>query len=103
MVKSKRHCVMKLLGLVRKICNVSACVIVDDVLGSLIESLFNVLMIRGDDFKSLPKNLEASEHRHDVLDDAGFAIASPKFRDSHMEELVNRGQELTKTYLALKG
>ena len=65
--------------------------IVDDVLGSLIESLFNVMLIRCDDFKSLPKHLEASEHRHDVLDHVVFEIASPKLRDSHMEELANRG------------
>ena len=103
MVKSKRYCAMKLLNLVKKIYNGSTYVIVGDAVGNLIESLYNVMLIRGDDFKSLPKCLEASEHRHSALVGAGFDIVNPKFRDSYMEELVNRGQDLSKACLALKG
>ena len=103
MIKTKRYCAMQLLGLVRKICNGSTYVVVDDVVGSLIESLHNALLIRGDDFNSLPKYLEVSEHRYAVLDGAGFEIANAKFRDSYMEEQINRGQDLSKTYLVLKG
>ena len=55
MLKTKRYCAIKLLDLVRKMCNGSTCVIVDDVIGNLIESLCNVVLIRGDDFKSLPR------------------------------------------------
>ena len=57
MVKAKRYCSMKLLDLVKKICNGSTYVIVDDVVGNLIESLYNVMLIRGDDFNSLPRYL----------------------------------------------
>ena len=103
MVKDKQCCAMKLLGLVQKIMNESTYEVVDDAVGSLVESLHNVLLIRGDDFDSLPKYLEASEYRHAALDGDGFEAASPKFCDACMEELVNCGQELGRTYLALKG
>ena len=78
-VKDKQCCAMKLLGLVQKIMNGSTYVVVDDAVGSLVESLHNVLLIRGDDFDSLPKYLEASEHRHAALDGDGFEVASQSF------------------------
>ena len=53
---------MKLHGLARKICNVSVYIVVEDVLGSMLELIFSMIMIRGDACKSLAKYLEAIEH-----------------------------------------
>ena len=41
MVKKSRFCAIKLHGLVKKICNGSIVVIVEDVIGNAIEALFN--------------------------------------------------------------
>ena len=60
MVKTKRYCAMKLYELARKNYNGSTHVVVDDVVGNILEALYNVLLITGDDFQSLPKYLEAS-------------------------------------------
>lgn len=103
MPKTKRHCAMKLWELVKKSCNGSACAVVDDVIGNLIEAMRNALLVRGDDFSSLPKCLEALEHRHKILTQTGFDVASEKLRDNFMSELENRRQEESKLHLKLKG
>lgn len=58
---------MKLHGLTRKICNGSTPIIVDDVSGNMIDTLCNLALIRGEEFDSLHKNLEDSEHRFLLL------------------------------------
>ena len=75
----------------------------DDVVGNLLETMYDAMLIRGDDYPSLPKYLEASAHRNDVLEEAGFGVANPKFRDAFMRELMDRRQGTSKLYLALKG
>ena len=92
MDKSKRNFAVKLHNLVRKNCNASTYVIVDDVTGKLLESLCSFILIRGHDFSSLPKHLEVHEYRHEILREAGFEVANPKFRDDLLLELENRGQ-----------
>ena len=62
MVKTKWCCAMKLLELVKKICDGSMFVVVDDIVGNLLEAMHNSLLIYRDDFPMLPKYLEASEH-----------------------------------------
>ena len=47
---------MKLHEIVRKICNGSTGVVKDDVMGSMIESLYSLLYLRGEDCDSLSKN-----------------------------------------------
>ena len=99
----KRCCAMKLWELVKKCCNGSTCVVVDDVIGNLLETMCNTLLIRGDNFASLPKYLKATEQRHKMLTETGFEVASEKLHDNFMAELVNRGQEEGKLHLKLKG
>ena len=66
---------MKLHQLVRKNCNGSTYMVVDDVIGNFLEVMYNVLLIRGDNFKSLPKYLE---------------VANLKFFNNMIGELENR-------------
>ena len=39
-------------------------VVVEDVIGSVIKGLFNFMLVRLEDFPTLPKYLEASEHKY---------------------------------------
>ena len=46
--------------LIQKICNGSTCIIVEDVIGNAMECMYAVMLLKGDDFDSLPKYLEAA-------------------------------------------
>ena len=96
MCNTKRHCAINLHNLVKKICNDSTYVVVDDVVGNMLESLHSVFLIRGDDHTSLPKCLEVSQHRFEVLEESGFNMVSPIFRDACMDDLNNCGQSTVK-------
>ena len=78
---------MKLRALVKKTSNGLISVEVDDAVGRMLQSLFNVLIIRGDDRITLPKYHEETQHRFEVLEEAGFDISSPKVRDVYINEL----------------
>ena len=56
---------MILHKLVRKIYNGSTTVMFDDVVGNAVESMHSMLLLRGDDYQSFPKILEASVQRHE--------------------------------------
>ena len=92
MVMKKRYYAYKLYQLVRKNCNGSTYIVVDNTIRSFLESMCNVLLIREDDFKSLLKYLKKAAHRIKVLDEAGFKVAKPKFHYAVIEELENRDQ-----------
>ena len=102
MYKTKRFCAIKLHDIVKNVCNSSTHVVVDDVVGNMLESLNNVCIIRGNDFRLLPKCLDSTQHRFEVLEEAVFDMASPKFRDECMDEFDNRGQSKCKVHQALK-
>ena len=76
--------------------------VVEDVVGNMLESLCNVFLIRGDDYSTLPKYHEAAQHRFEVLEEAGFDMTSPKFRDDCMNELKDRGQRSVNTHQAMQ-
>ena len=90
--KTKRHCPTKLLELVKKTWSGSTCVTVDDVVGSVLESLRNALLIRGDDCSTFPKCHEATQNRFEALEEDGLDMTSPKFRDAYISGLEDRGQ-----------
>ena len=52
MVKKNILCTIKLHNLVRKDCNILTVVVVEDIIGNLIEALFNFSLSRGEDFDS---------------------------------------------------
>ena len=71
MCKTKRHCAMNLYAMVKKTCNGSTYVVVDDVVGKMLEYLHNVFLIRCNDCITLLKYHEAAQHRFKVLEEAG--------------------------------
>ena len=93
---------MKLLELVKKTCSDSTCVTVDDVAGSILESLRNALLIRGDDCSTFPKCHEATQNRFEALEEDGLGMTSPKFRDTYISGIEDRGQYSRHTCQDLK-
>ena len=75
--------------------------VIRDILGNWLESLYLVLLIRGNDYNSLSKYLEVSKYRFEVLKEAKFDVASKDLHDRYMEELDNQGQLLSNLYLKL--
>ena len=61
----------------------------EDVIGNLIEALYSMFLIRGDDYSGLSKNLEASNHRCAVLLEALFDITNDRLRDAYIDKLSN--------------
>ena len=49
MCKTKRHCAIKIHTLVKNLCYFLTYVVVDDIVGNMLESMYNVFMIRGND------------------------------------------------------
>ena len=76
---------MKLHHLVKKKCNRSTGVVVEDMLGNLADSLCNMLPIRGNDYAGLPNHLEALDCRSAVLKEALFDIANKRIRYACIE------------------
>ena len=93
MVKKNKLCAVKLHDLVRKNCNGSTVVVVEDVIGNLIEALFNFALIRGEEYEHFPKCLQAQEYKFEVLSGGGFDVAGTKSSDLHMNELISREQK----------
>jgi len=92
MVSQERFDSKTLHRLIRKICNGSTSVVGEDVLGNLMESLYSFLMIRGDDYDSLPKYLEVLEHRYCIPKESVFDVVTDSLRDAYLDELLKRGQ-----------
>lgn len=90
-VVSNRYYIMRLHSLVKKNCNGSTNVVVDDIIGNLVESLYGIILMRGDDYTSFSKYLEALIHKYQVLSEAHFNIAILELRDTYLLELDNRG------------
>ena len=57
---------MILHKLIKKICNGSAIVLIEDVMRNLIESLCNLLNVCGEDHESTPWYMEAHEHKYEM-------------------------------------
>jgi len=103
MVSKRRYNSMTLYKLIRKICNGSMSVVSGDVLGNLMESLYTLLMVRGEDYESFPKYFEVVNHRYNILKESGFDLATDNLRDTLMVELSNRGQSESQMYKRLMG
>jgi len=98
MTSNKSFSAMKLYKMMRKICNGSVSMIGEDMLGNLMESLYNFLLIRGNDYNYLPKYLKVVEHRYNVLKELEFDLATDNLRDNFMAELMNQGQLKSQLY-----
>ena len=67
MVETDQCDVIILRNLIQKVCSGSAAVVVDNVVGTILEVLRNFLLNHRDDHKSLLKYLEASDRKFEVL------------------------------------
>ena len=84
---------MVLCQLIKRICNGSTSVVVEDGIVNLVEALCSFTLIRGDEYDAFPKHMEASQHRFEVLKMVGFDMATSALRHSYMDELRSRKQE----------
>ena len=84
MEKSNCFHVMKSCKLVKKNCNGSTRVVVEYVLGNMMDSLHNMMLVKGDEYEEFPKHLETFKHHFDVLKKSGLDIASEELRDRCM-------------------
>ena len=50
------------------------------------------MLIQGDEDDALPRCVETSHHRSEVLKLTWFDMAKLELRDNHMEELLSRGK-----------
>ena len=66
---------------------------VEDVIGNLIEAIFNFALIRVEGYESLSKYLQSYECKFELLSGGGFDVADTKLRDPRLNELIIRGQE----------
>ena len=57
---------------------------------NLVEALKNFTLIRGEEHDMLPKDMEASQHRFEVLKMDGFDMVTLGLRDRHVDELSSR-------------
>jgi len=76
MNKSKRFNTMTLYSLIKKIYNGSTLVIVEDMIDNVLEVLYNFVLIRREEYDSLAKYLEASEHQFSLLQQVGLDLAT---------------------------
>ena len=72
MISANRCDVMVLYQLIKRICDGSTHVIVEDVLGNLADTLHNFSLIQGEEYDTLQKHMEDSQYRFEVLKMAGF-------------------------------
>ena len=93
MIKSKKYCGIKLCHLIRKTCNGSTIVIIEDVIGNLVEALCSMFFIRGNDYSGLPKCRKSSKHRCAVLLEALFDMTNDRLRSACIDELINCEKE----------
>ena len=94
---------MKLHQMIRKNGNGSAHVVTDNVIGTMLESMYSMMMIRGDECDTLPKYLEATENRCQVAKESNLDMANERLRDEYMAELENRDQNGSTTHIKWKG
>ena len=64
MMKDNLFSAIILYKLIRKIYNGSTFVVVEDVIMNAVESLYSVILLKGEDFLSLPQYLEANTQKY---------------------------------------
>ena len=93
-MKDNLFSAITLYKLIHKICNGSTFVVVEDVIGNAVESLYSVILLKGEDFLSLPKYLEATTQKYKCFEQVGCKFATERIRDAYLEELLNRGENI---------
>ena len=86
MISNNLFSTITLFKLVRKICNESTFVLVEDVIGNAVEAMHSVMILRGEDYPYLPKYLEAATQKHKCFLQARCRFATEQLRDAYLEE-----------------
>ena len=81
--------VTKLLAIIKRLCSGPA--VVENPQHSVLESLFNVLFIKGDDYDTLEEYTSVFTQRAEVAEQFGWCFASDKLRDLCVAE--NKAQK----------
>ena len=81
--------------LIRKICNGSTYVVVEDVIRNAMECMHVVMLLKGDDFDSLPKYLEAAQQKYKCFEQTECEFATEQIRDKYLEELLKHREDNT--------
>ena len=89
MIKDNLFNTITLHKLVLKICNRSTFVVVEDVIGNALESIYLVMLLKGENFPSLSKYLEATIQRYKCFEQAGCEFATDQIRDTYLEALLS--------------
>ena len=76
-----------LYKLVKKICNGSSYIVVNNMLGNVLEAMYNFIFIKDDKYLLLVKYLEIAKQQFDVLKESGFNMASKELRDAYIAEI----------------
>ena len=71
------------------------------MISNLVESIYNFILVRGEEYNSLPKYLEAFDYKTEVLAGTRFNLANDQLRDLYMNKLVNHRQTDSITYKVL--
>ena len=74
----------------------------EDAPGNLLEALYSMFFIRGDDYLGIPKYLEVSDHQHEVLKEVLFDATNEMLRDACIYDLRNREQDSSPEHVKLK-
>ena len=73
--------------MIRKNCNCSACVVIEDVIGTMLKSMCSMTMIRVDEHDAMPKCIKATENQCQVAKESNLDMANERLRDACMAEL----------------
>ena len=80
------------------ICNGSMKTTKEETLSNELDAVNNWLFIKGDNYPTLSEHMEGFENCYDVVEKAGFTIASVDLCEFYMIELKNEGEKTGATY-----
>ena len=84
----KQNNVTTLLAIIKRMC--SGLVVVENPQHSVLESLYSVLLVKGDDYDSLEEYTTVFKQRMEVAEQFGWCFASDKLRDLCVAENLAR-------------
>ena len=83
MIKDNLFSAITLHKLVHKIYNGSTFVVVEDVIRNKVECMYSVMLLRGEDYHSLPKYLEAATQKYKCFEQVGYEFITEQIRDTY--------------------
>ena len=88
-IRSKQYCVIKLYLLIQKTCNKWVNAEVEDAMRNFLEPLYLIIQIHSEEYNYLPKYLEATEYRYQVLKEAEIDLTREDLGDTYLLKLCS--------------